>query len=126
MVDRADGKEQPRDRWTGLTELIRAVGGALLAFVGVVALVSLTLLKLDDLAEASRGEAFVAVVGAISTVVGGYVGVKVGATGKDEITEQRKDAERKKDLANRDVAMLLAKLPPDEADAMRPELHSLQ
>jgi hypothetical protein len=103
---------------SGITELVRAVGGALLAFFAVLALVILTLAKLGDLAEASRGEAFVAVVGAISTIVGGYVGLKVGTAGKDAV-------EKKKEAAGSDVALLMGKLPPDVADEIKKELRSV-
>jgi hypothetical protein len=101
-----------------ITELVRAVGGALLAFFAIFALVVLTQLKLGDVAEATRGEAFVAVVGAISTIVGGYVGLKVGTAGKEAV-------EKKKDAASSDVALLMGKLRPDVADEIRKELRSL-
>jgi len=113
---------------TAFATLIRAVGGALLAFAAVVALVVLTWAKLGDLAPTERGQAFVAVVGAIGTIVGGYVGVKVGAIGKEEAAQGRTkaeqgraEAERAKDAAKGDVAILLGKLPEREAETVRRE-----
>ena len=110
-------------------ELVRAVGGALLAFFSVLALLVLTWTSLGDIAETARGEAFVAVVGAISTIVGGYVGLKVGASGKDDAVQGQKDAEAAKDKAKDDVAetkgqvaVLMGKLPPPLADEARTEL----
>jgi hypothetical protein len=108
-----------------VTDLIRAAGGALLAFGAVLALLILALAKLDDLAEAARGEAFVAVVGAISTIVGGYVGLKVGASGKEDAVQGQREAEQAKDAAKSDVAILLGKLEPGEADQIKEELASV-
>jgi hypothetical protein len=132
-VNETDSNGETRERGravnasglVGLADLIRAVGGALLAFFAVLVLLILTWLKLGDLAEAARGEAFVAVVGAISTIVGGYVGVKIGASGTDNATQGQKDAEEAKDDAKGDVARLLGKLPREEADAATRELNSL-
>lgn len=108
----------------GLADLIRAVGGALLAFFAVLVLLILTWAKLGDLAAAARGEAFVAVVGAISTIVGGYVGVKIGASGAEDAADGQKAAEKGKDLAKGDVALLMGRLPKDEADDIRDQLKS--
>lgn len=109
----------------GLADLVRAVGGALLVFFAVLVLLILTWAKLGDLPEAARGQAFVAVIGAISTIVGGYVGLKVGASGKEEAAQGQKEAEQAKDAAKGDVAVLLGKLPKDEAETARRELGSL-
>jgi hypothetical protein len=108
-----------------VADLIRAVGGALLAFGSVVVLLILALAKLDDLAEAARGEAFVAVVGAISTIVGGYVGLKIGATGTDKAVAGQQTAEHGKDAAQHDVAVLMGKLDQDAAEEVRGELKSV-
>lgn len=117
-------------------ELVRAVGGALLAFFSVLALLVLTWTSLGDIAETARGEAFVAVVGAISTIVGGYVGLKVGASGKDDAVQGQKHAEAAKEhaeaakdkakddvaAAKNDVAVLMGKLPPPVAGEARAEV----
>jgi hypothetical protein len=122
LSENANDKSGPL---VGLADLIRAVGGALLAFFAVLVLLILAWAKLDDLAEAARGEAFVAVVGAISTIVGGYVGVKIGASGTENAAQGQKAAEKAKDLAKSDVAVLLGKLPKEEADSARSELKSI-
>lgn len=108
-----------------LIDIIRAMGGVLLAFFAVLVLLILTWAKLDDLAEAARGEAFVAVVGAISTIVGGYIGVKIGASGKEDAVQRQKDAEEAKDVAKSDVAVLLGKLPTEQVEIARRDLRSL-
>lgn len=111
---------------SGPADLIHAVGGALLTFIAVVVLLLLAVIVLDDLERSARGEAFVAVVGAISTLVGGYVGVKIGASGKQEAVDKRDKAEEAKDAAKNDVAVLLGKLrPEDAAETAHNELRSV-
>lgn len=132
MLDSEDQTGRP-GALAAVADLVRAVGGALLAFAAVLALVVLTWAKLGDLAPGARGQAFVAVVGAISTIVGGYIGVKVGEIGKQEAAQGRTkaeqgraEAEHAKDVAKGDVAILLGKLPEGEAETVRrKELGSL-
>ena len=112
-------------RLDALADLIRAVGGALLAFFAVFVLLILALTTLGDIAEAARGEAFVAVVGAISTIVGGYVGLKIGATGTDKAVADQKAAEQGKDDAQHDVALLMGKLDQGAADEVRSDLKTV-
>lgn len=120
-----NGENDRTGALAALADLVRAVGGALLVFFALLVLLILTWTKLGELPEAARGEAFVAVVGAISTIVGGYVGLKVGASGKEEAMQGQKEAEQAKDAAKDDVAVLLGKLSKDEAEGARGELHSL-
>jgi len=109
----------------GWADLIRPVGGVLLAFFAVLALLILTWTTLGDLAVAARGEAFVAVVGAISTIGGAFVGGKIGASGTKNAAEGKEAAEKDKDDAKSDVAVLMGKLDKEDADRARTELKSL-
>lgn len=111
--------------WEGVAELIRAVGGALLAFFAVLALLILTSAKLGTLPGNARGEAFIAVVGAISTIVGGYVGLKIGASGTDRAVSDQHAAEQDKADAQSDVALLMGKLDKGAAEEAKKELKTV-
>jgi hypothetical protein len=123
--DHLQARQEASGWSSGLTELIRAVGGALLAFFAVLALLILTWAKLGDLAQDARGEAFIAVVGAISTIVGGYVGLKIGASGADKAVADQHAAEQGKDDAQSDVALLMGKLDKNAAEDVKKELKTV-
>jgi hypothetical protein len=97
-----------RHRWRyGLWAVVLAVGGILAAFV-------FASLRYDTAADVST--ALAAITGTLGTILGHYLGVQTGASGKEEAERARQDAERARQDAERRATEFAAVLDPDRAE----------
>jgi len=73
------------------SENLRVIGGLLALVSGLVALVVIVLVGMQDLAQEQAGAAATGGITAIATMVGAYFGVKVGSDGTKEAVKGQKE-----------------------------------
>ncbi|HEX6456880.1 MAG TPA: hypothetical protein VF009_10235 [Solirubrobacterales bacterium] len=111
------------------TENVRTITGALIVFIGMLAVVALAVVAVSLLGAGNK-DAVVAIttsaLGIISAVVSGYLGIKATANTAEkanEKTKQATDAQTRAELTeeshNALVAAIEEELPEDQANAVK-------
>ncbi len=97
---------------------LKTMSAFLVIIVGLIAITVLAT-QLPVSAENWKPSEITALVGGLTTflgsVVGAFLGVQVGAAGKDKAEEARTKAEADKDKAQETAKLALAALQPEEA-----------
>ena len=98
---------------------LKTVSAFLVIIVGLV-VIAVMVLKLPVSGENWKPSEITALIGAITTflgsVVGAFLGVQVGAAGKDKLEAARVKAETEREKAQETANLALAALQPEEAE----------